>query len=97
MERGREEYAIEILPMSYKPGNIVQHSTVLQQTLKYQTFSNNMTITLAIALLYLGGLFDFGFDADEDTQTLHHLSQFPRVCLPILTHVKHQTHRQTVL
>lgn len=55
------------------------------------------TIRLAIVLLYHGGLLDFGFDADKDPQTLHCPSQFTWVRLPILMHVKHQTHRQTVL
>lgn len=46
---------------------------------------------------YLAGLFYFGLDTNEDSQVLHHLRKLTRICLPIFTHVKHQTHRQTVL
>ena len=46
---------------------------------------------------YLAGLFDLGLDADEDLKVLHHLVQSPGVRLPLLTHVKHQTHREAVL
>lgn len=47
--------------------------------------------------LYLAGLFYFGLYADEDSQVLHHLSQFTGIRLSVFANVKHQTHRQTVL
>lgn len=46
---------------------------------------------------YLAGLLYFGLDTNKNTQALHHLSQFTRICISIFTHVEHQTHRQTIL
>lgn len=47
--------------------------------------------------MYLAGLLRFWFDTNEYSQIVHHLRQRAGICSSILSHVKHQTHRQTVL
>lgn len=64
---------------------------------KTNEYNTIWMVTQTIRKLYLARLFDFGLDTNENSQVLHHLSQLTRICLPIFTHVKHQTHRQTVL